>query len=540
MPASDPHGGSTPSGMSVDPTSLQRALALIEHGLLTLGKMAGGKQPRYRSTTSPEVDPSARYRFPDLGDDLSDVVSRLTRRAFADAVCWHAENQLINAGAAPHPVAIAMASLAAAGNIYMINEGLAGAAMSVERRLVGGLAALCGLPPTETVGLSTFGGTGTVLYAMKSAIAAAAPDASMHGVPDDLYIATTEDSHFCHAVCADWLGIGTNRLVTLPSGPDGRTSIPEARQLFDQVVSSGGRLAGILINGGTTYDHVIDDIAAMVGLVDELVADAGLSWRPHLHVDSVLGWAWLVVNTGIGQEVLRQFPTSTQACLRKQAARIASLRLADSWSVDFHKGVGACPVPSSFFVMSDGRMCYRLRKASKGATGQHQILQERAVDRITDLTLETSRSAAGVLAALAVMEGRGLQGLAEHLATVVDASVAFRERVATCSGLELLNPHALGYVTMFRMSREGAGKYGGGEDEDAYNERLFKYYQTKLREDPQLPEVSFSSKYRVPSSRRTVAAWKCYVVSPDTRRQHIEDLCQTLIDIKSGFDRAEQ
>ena len=156
----------------------------------------------------------------------------------------------------------------------------------------------------------------------------------------------------------------------------------------------------MLMNGGTTYDHVVDDIAAFAGLHDQLVAEYRLSYRPHLHVDSVIGWGWLMLDDGVLSGPGLGLPEETVASLREQHRRISQVRLAGSWGVDFHKGIGGCPVDCSMVMFSDKADLGLLRKGAADEGSFHQLAAEFSSLSPVDYTLETARAGGKATAAL--------------------------------------------------------------------------------------------------------------------------------------------
>ena len=101
--------------------------------------------------------------------------------------------------------------------------------------------------------------------------------------------------------------------------------------------------------------------------------------------------------------------------IQQQYNRISFINMADSWGVDFHKGIGACPVNCSIFMLNDeGDLKYILKK---GEIDIHHLATEFSFTNPVDFTLETSRSAGPALSALASLRLMGLDGYRRNLAT---------------------------------------------------------------------------------------------------------------------------
>lgn len=486
----------------------------------------------------------------EVASDPAAVLRSMTRDLLAGAVNWRCPELQYNLGAAVNVAAAAMYAAALDVNIYLINDGLAGNAVVAERAVGRILGQLAGVQADRGHGLFTFGGTGTMAYAIKAGLRKVAPDSARRGVPADAAVVVTKDAHFSHAAAADWLGVGSDQLVTLPADRERRTDLGRAEALLRDALQRGARIATIIINGGTTYDHVIDDIAGFAALRDRLVAEYDLPYRPHLHVDSVVGWVWLMLRDhDFGRDNL-DVPGDVADVLRRQRDRIAPIRLADSWGVDFHKGLGACPVDCSFVHFNDRADLARLRKGGPSGSALHQLAEEFSDVSPVDFTLETSRSAGKALAALASLHTLGRRGYQIMLARLMTATLAFRREVTAVPGLTVLNPHALGYQTMVRLHPPSASHPTADDelhevdaaqrvrDGNAYLKSFFAWdNDTRMAHNGGGAVYSFSSAYITTASGAPISGLKFYPTTPQITVSHMEDAVRLLIDRKSQFDR---
>jgi len=169
----------------------------------------------------------------------------------------------------------------------------AGAALNAEVAVSSAMARLAGYDPFKAAGLFTFGGTGTNMYAIKLGLQKAAPDHQLYGVPDDVYIITSLAGHYCHLTAAIWLGIGSERCLKAKTNEDQTTDLKDLESKCRNILKMGAKLATIIASGGTTSNCAIDDIEQIVHLRDTLVKEYSLNYVPHVHVDGVIGWAFL-------------------------------------------------------------------------------------------------------------------------------------------------------------------------------------------------------------------------------------------------------
>src|SRR5205823_4803384 len=92
----------------------------------------------------------------------------------------------------------------------------------------------------------------------------------------------------------------------------------------------------------------------IVALRDALADEFRLPYRPHVHADAAIGWAWAVFNDYPIEENPLGFRRRTVRALAGACRRVRHLPLADSVGVDFHK-TGFAPYVSSLVLVQDKR-----------------------------------------------------------------------------------------------------------------------------------------------------------------------------------------
>lgn len=486
-------------------------------------------------------------------DEPTDLVQRLSRDLLSGAVNWRCPDLMYNLGAPVNVVAAAMYAVALDVNVYLINDGLAGSAVAAESSVARILATLAGLPSGQGHGAFVFGGTGTMAYAIKAGLRKLAPGSARVGRPANVRLLVTEDAHFSHATAADWLGLGSDELLTVAAGEDRRSSLDDAERQLRQALDAGCSPATILINGGTTYDHVVDDIAGFVDLRDRLVVEYRLPYRPHVHVDSVVGWAWLMFRGYDYQDNAAGIAPAALNLIRAQYERISHVGLADSWGVDFHKGVGSCPIDSSIVVFKDRGDFARLAKGSgEAAATMHQLAADFSAESPADYTLETSRAGGKALSALASLHSLGKRGYQILLGNLMQNTARLRADVAATPEMRVLNSHALGYQTMVRLYPPEAAQdprltselVCSGREMVEFIERGNQYLksfftwdnQTRMDANGGGAVYSFSRKYVRTASGVDISGLKFYPTSPRTTENHMKQAVKLLAARKREFD----
>ena len=134
----------------------------------------------------------------------------------------------------------------------------------------------------------------------------------------------------------------------------------------------------------------VDDLDAIADLRDRLVKEYDLDYRPHIHADAVIGWAWSVFNDYDFEANPLGFRPRTVRALASARRRISKLHRADSVGIDFHK-TGFTPYISSLFLARDRADMQLLVRGRE----QMPYLFQSGERHPGVFTLETSRGGSG-------------------------------------------------------------------------------------------------------------------------------------------------
>ncbi len=468
----------------------------------------------------------------DTTKDPSSVFRNITNHLFSRAPLWRSPSLQYNVGAPVNAVSSILYGTAMDLNIFNINDGLSGNAIVAEHAVIRILAELAGLDPNSVAGFFTFGGTATNLYALKLALQKNIPGLRTGGLSTKVKVALTADAHFSHFRILDWLSIGTDNALVLAAQNDHTTDVLPSRAELEEALSNGFRIPLIILNGGTTYDHAIDNIADFVQLRNDLVEKYKLDYVPHIHADSVIGWPWLFFRTYDFEKNPLEIEEHTLKLINQQVGYIEQIRLADSWGVDFHKGVGSCPIPASVIMINDRR---DLQSLTTKKLGLHQLASEYSTFSPVDFTLESSRPAGAPLAALGALHALGTKGFQTHLAILIQSSQLFRELIASLGreDIQILNPDSRGYVTMLRLHPA----INTQEKDNTYLKSFFEFDKENRMKQGDGVEYSYTSQYTVDASGKNSDAIKFYPTSPLITSQHVEKAVETLVKQKELFDQ---
>jgi glutamate/tyrosine decarboxylase-like PLP-dependent enzyme len=406
-------------------------------------------------------------------------------------------------------------------------------------------AHLVGYDPAEAAGVFTFGGTGTNLYGVKIGLAKACPSAMTEGVRDDVLLVASDASHYSRYNVAGWLGMGTNNILTVPSDRDNAIDLGQLEQACRGALAAGKRIAALIATMGSTDAFGLDDLGAMVRLRDALVEEFGLPYRPHVHADAVIGWAWAVFKDYDIEANPLGFQRRTLRALAGAARAMSALPLADSLGVDFHK-TGFAPYVSSLFLVKRHEDLALLSRHAE----QMPYLYQYCDYRPGMFTLETSRAGTGVLAALANLRLFGTEGLRAVLGHMVEMAQLLREHLEGHRATTVLNRDNFGTVTLFRVYPEGVDTFAiKGQEFDnpafrdsllrhnEYNRRVYQYVHDEAAAGRGVM-ISLTECYRHTSYGEPIVALKSYILSPFVDEEHVEVVVQKVLEAREKVGRS--
>lgn len=247
----------------------------------------------------------------------------MAKEFFAGAPIWKSPLLQYNLGTTTNTGANVFYAMSHEININNVNNECSGNVLAAEKAVCRALASLAGSDINKATGLFTFGGTATNLYGIKIGITKNIPTSKKMGMKANIKIAITEDSHFSHSTCLNWLGVGQSNAIILDANINDRTTnLGLAKEKLKKFLNDGYIIPVIVINGGTTYNHTIDNIAGFVKLRNELVKEYKLQYIPHIHVDSVVGWSYLLFKNYNFEKNELRIEQETLVKLKKQADKI--------------------------------------------------------------------------------------------------------------------------------------------------------------------------------------------------------------------------
>lgn len=489
-----------------------------------------------------DYEQSRLARIADEPSTVEAVTTELVRQ-FEGLPIWGHPRAQMNVVPCSSIASIIGVLLPAIYNPNLVSDDTARGIMVAESRVAAMTSALIGYDPQRSAGVFTFGGTGTNLYGVKIGLEKACPGAMETGAGGGAVVLASEQCHYSRLNVAGWLGIGEANVVEVPSRLENDIRLDRLEEEARRLIKDGRPIAAIVASMGTTDAFGVDDLAAIIRLRDDLADEFALEYRPHVHADAVIGWAWSVFNDYSFEDNPLGFRARTVRALAGTCRRMSRLALADSVGLDFHK-TGFAPYISSLFLVRDQADLQRL---VRGRADMPYLFQ--TGERHPGLfTLETSRSGTGVLAALASLLLLGKVGLRVLMGHMVEMAELLRELLEGHRMTTVLNGDNFGTVTLFRVYPDGVDTWTVKDRErtdpaareelvayNDYNRRIFHYlYREAMKGQGVL--ISMTECYRPTDYGEPIVALKAYILSPFIDEVDVELLVQKVLEAREKIE----
>lgn len=481
-----------------------------------------------------DYDAARQQRIEEEPQSLEQVTKTLVEHLSGMFIFGHPRAQI---NVVPYPTipSVIGGLLPSIYNPNLVSEESSKQVAAAEVEVSAMTADLVGYDADRSAGLFTFGGTGTLLYGVKLGIEKACPGTRQKGLSERPVILCSERAHYACLSVANWLGIGQENVIQVPCTPDNEIRTCLFETMARDVLKQGRKIAAIVATMGTTDHFGLDDLKSLHEIRDKLIDEFGLDYRPHIHADAVIGWAWSVFNDYDFDKNPLDFRLRTVRALAGTHRRISQLPLADSIGIDFHK-TGYAPYISSLFLVRDA---HDLELISRDSTETPYLFHDGHYHP-GRYTLETTRSGAGPMAALANLRLFGKNGLRSLLGHVVSMAEALREQLDGHAATTVVNKGNFGPVTLFRVYPDGVDTFDISEQElrdpthrdelrkhNDYNRRIFQLVQTEALQGDGVV-ISMTDCYCETDYGEPVVALKSYILSPFAEERYIDAVLESL------------
>lgn len=213
---------------------------------------------------------------------------------FENVPNWNNPGTMINVIPPVNLMSAACANMLSIYNSNFAQDTYAGHLILSELEVTKYIPDLVGWNYEESGGIFTFVGKGTNLYASKIALNKADYNNHKNGCQFGKYfMITSKTAHPCHYQVCDWIGIGSDNCIEISCNNDGKIDIDEFISVVCKNIEDGRLFLGVNLNGGNTNELFVDSIKEVHDQITKICSKYSLKYRPHIHVDAVIGWIYL-------------------------------------------------------------------------------------------------------------------------------------------------------------------------------------------------------------------------------------------------------
>ena len=410
--------------------------AIMAESSVRVGSTSGVS---YADMVSEAEIPEEPVKFEQMLDELSFYYKGLIK--------WNSPGVMINI--TPPPL-ISSVAATACGNMFNPNLAMdvpSGNMAFAEMEVMKMVCDLVKWDYNKASGFMTFGGKSTVLYAIRAGLNSCLPKTRYQGLLNEkVKVFSTEQGHPCHYENCEWLGIGSDNCVRVPVNDNGQMNLDILKDELEKCIMYGEKIACIIVNGGSTLYTTIDEIAKVVEMRKSLMDKYALDYCPHIHVDSVSGWAWLMFESYDFIQNPLEFSEDAIVELKYVYNHVKDISLADSFGVDFHK-TGYSPYLCSMFICKDKQKVFNLGEP-KQATMDDMVY---GIYAPFTFTLESSRAGVSALEAWISLKQLGKGGYQRIIGTLVETGCSLRKHFDNADYSICRNNDAHGFVALVML-----------------------------------------------------------------------------------------
>jgi len=268
-------------------TSLAAAEPLLALAAAYLTETRSGEGPVSTWHSAQTIADRLDTEMPRRGRPMADVARRLSKMLLEDVNRLAHPMYIGHQVSAPLPAAVWADALISAFNQGMAVREMSPSFTPLEHQVVAWFTDLVGWEE-HAGGTMTSGGTEATLTALLAARARALPNAWTQGLPDVIpVIVCGEHAHYAVVRAAGEMGLGTQRVVTVPSR-DHRMDVAALHDTLQRLQDANTQVMAVVATAGCTATGSFDDLHAIADACATFKDAFGDLW---LHIDAAHGGA---------------------------------------------------------------------------------------------------------------------------------------------------------------------------------------------------------------------------------------------------------
>ncbi len=380
---------------------------------------------------------------------------------------WNNPYSVENVVTLPSDPAIYGSMLAIMVNPNLVCKEYSIMANLLEQYVIRKIANLAGYDPDRAGGLFTQGGTFCNMYGYLFGLRKVIQESEAKGFDstNNYRFICSQGGHYSNYTTLSVMGANiAEKNIRIRLDSMNRMDLADLEKQLRACYLLGCKVPTILLTMGTTDTFGVDQVKEVCELTDRLHkefyaklpkiknetggnAPDNRLVRPHIHVDSAIGWAMLFFLDYDFQNNPLHINGKTLENIQNNVELFRGLKYADSFTVDFHKW-GYVPYTSSLVMVKDNASFEALKHDP-----EYYCYFDRSemIHSHLQSTIEASRGGAGIFGAYAALEYLGIEGFQTLIANSLQNAAYFRHGIDHLPGAVLQAPRIYGPSVTFRL-----------------------------------------------------------------------------------------
>ncbi len=409
---------------------------------------------------------------------------------------WENPSSVENVVSMPCDPGIYGSMVGSLANPNLVYSEYAGMAAELEASVIRQIASLVGYDPAQASGIFTQGGTFCNLYGYLTGIRKSLPDAKRFGMghTHDYRIINSQGGHYSNITNLSLLGVDIqNKTIRIKMNENNDIDLKDLERHLHACFRLGCAVPTIMLTMGTTDTFAVDSVRAVCELRDSLCEQYEVRIKPHVHVDSAIGWSMIFfLNYDFTNNPL-SINAEALAGLKLNSLRFQDLKCADSFTIDFQKW-GYVPYTSSLVMFKNKEDIKYLENDPLNFSYFERDLQGRSY---LQSTIECSRGAAGLFGAYSALKYLGVEGYQMIIAHCLQNANYCRYKLHELAYVKVLVPLNQGPSVGFRMYNPALIKDAEAEFAYEYGITPSDEYQARLKRNNDWHRAFFLSRGKI-------------------------------------------
>lgn len=422
-------------------------------------------------------------------DELLQFVAALSKN-------WENPSAVENVITMPCDPGIYGSMIGILANPNLVYEEYSGMADELEKCVIRQMAKLAGYDEEKATGIFTQGGTFCNLYGYLLGLRKSLPEAKHYGMGfiHDYRFINSHGGHYSNITNLSLLGVDINtRTIRIKLTHNNDIDLDDLEQQLHACFSLKCVIPTIMLTLGTTDTFGLDDVKPVYDLRNRLCEHYEVEVKPHIHVDSAIGWSMLFfLGYDFASNPLR-INDDTLHGIESIIDRFHGIRYADSFTIDFQKW-GYLPYTSSLVMIKNRNDMKHLESDPDNFSYFENDIQGHTH---LQSTIECSRGASGLFGAYNALKYLGIEGYQTVLAHCLQNANYFRYRLQQLGFVKVLAGQNKGPSVGFRL-------YNPEDISDADSEFDYEYqindteeYRTRVDRNSEWHRSCFQQRGKI-------------------------------------------